>query len=169
MESVLALGAVSLVLSFVAWRRSPTLLRGAYRNAALRFIEVLPRIAVAFLAAGFISHIVPPDVVGRAIGYESGLWGILLATLVGGITPAGPIVSFPIVVVLLASGAGFPQVVAFLTAWSVFAFHRVVIYEVPLMGLRFSLTRLAASAILPFVCALLVWGMMAATGIGVGK
>ena len=69
----------------------------------------------------------------------------------------------PIVVVLLSSGAGFPQVVAFLTAWSVFAFHRVVIYEVPLMGLRFSMTRLAASLALPQLCALLVWGMMEAT------
>ncbi|HEY8580448.1 MAG TPA: hypothetical protein VIL72_11215 [Beijerinckiaceae bacterium] len=169
MQAVLALGGVSLILSYLAWRRSPTVLRGAYRNALLRFVEVLPRIAVAFLAAGFISHIVPPDVVGHSIGYESGFWGILLATLVGGITPAGPIVSFPIVVVLLSAGAGFPQVVAFLTAWSVFAFHRVVIYEVPLMGLRFSLTRLAASAILPPICGLIVWGMIAALGIGVVK
>ncbi len=162
MGAVLFLGGLSIVLGVMAWRRSPTLLRGALRNALLRFIEVLPRIAFAFLAAGFISKLAPPEVIGHLIGYESGLRGIAIATLVGGLTPAGPIVSFPIVVVLLASGAGFPQVVAFLTAWSVFAFHRVVIYEVPMMGLRFSLTRLAASAILPPICALLVWGMMEA-------
>lgn len=166
MTALLVLSGVSFVLAILAWRRSPTLLRGAFRNAFLRFVEVLPRIALAFLAAGFISKLAPPEVIGHVIGYDSGLRGILLATLVGGITPAGPIVSFPIVVVLLASGAGFPQVVAFLTAWSVFAFHRVVIYEVPMMGLRFSLTRLAASAVLPPLCALLVWGMMAVMGTG---
>jgi len=88
--------------------------------------------------------------------------GILLAALVGAFTPAGPIVSFPIVVVLLAAGAGFPQVVSFLTAWSVFAFHRVIIYEIPLMGWRFVGIRLASSLVLPPLCASLVWLMMEA-------
>ncbi len=162
MSAYLFMGGICLVLGAIAWRRSPALLRGAFRNAFLRFLEILPRIGLAFLAAGFISKLAPPAVIGHLIGYESGLRGIGLATLVGGLTPAGPIISFPIVVVLLASGAGFPQVVAFLTAWSVFAFHRVVIYEVPLMGLRFSMTRLAASLALPPLCALLVWGMMEA-------
>lgn len=160
MVAILLFGTGAFVLSIVAWRRSPTLMRGAYRNAVLRFIEILPRIGFALLTAGFLAQIVPAEVIGHLIGYESGLWGILLGALVGGLTPAGPIVSFPIVLVLLASGAGFPQVVAYLTAWSVFAFHRVVIYELPLMGARFVALRLAASAVLPVVCGLLVWGMM---------
>jgi uncharacterized membrane protein YraQ (UPF0718 family) len=162
MTAILVMSAMALVLGIIAWRRSPTLLRGAFRNATLRFIEVLPRIAFAFLAAGFISKIAPADAIGHAIGYDSGLRGILLATLFGGFTPAGPIVSFPIVVVLLASGGGFPQVVAFLTAWSVFAFHRVMIYEAPLLGYRFVAIRLVSSLVLPPLCGVLVWGMMEA-------
>ena len=59
MGAVLFLGGLSIVLGVMAWRRSPTLLRGALRNALLRFIEVLPRIAFAFLAAGFISKLAP--------------------------------------------------------------------------------------------------------------
>jgi len=162
MTAILIMGSMALVLAIIAWRRSPTLLRGAFRNAFLRFVEVLPRIAFAFMAAGFIAKIAPADVIGHAIGYESGMRGILIATVFGGFTPAGPIVSFPIVVVLLASGAGFPQVVGFLTAWSVFAFHRVMIYEAPLMGYRFVAIRLGSSLILPPLCGLLVWGMMEA-------
>jgi uncharacterized membrane protein YraQ (UPF0718 family) len=160
MGSILFFGGSALILTIIAWRRSPTLVRGAYRNALLRFLEILPRIGFALLTAGFISQIVPADVIGHLIGYESGLKGILIGALVGGLTPAGPIVSFPIVLVLLASGGGFPQVMAYLTAWSVFAFHRVMIYEIPLMGVRFVMIRLAASAILPVLCGLLIWGMM---------
>ena len=103
--------------------------------------------------------------IGHLIGYETGLNGILLATAFGGFTPAGPIVAFPIVVVLLNAGAGFPQVVAFLTAWSVFAFHRVMIYEAPLMGFRFVGVRLLSSLILPPIAGLITWGLLELTGL----
>lgn len=166
MGSLIFFGSASLVLIIIAWRRSPTLVFGAFRNAALRFLEILPRIGFALLTAGFISQIVPAEVIGHLIGYESGLRGILLAALVGGLTPAGPIVSFPIVLVLMAAGGGFPQVMAYLTAWSVFAFHRVIIYEIPLMGARFVMIRLVASAILPILCGLIIWGMMEIWPIG---
>lgn len=166
MGSIIFFATAAFILAVVAWRRSPTLVRGAFHNAALRFLEILPRIGLALLTAGFLSQIVPAEVIGGLIGYESGLRGILIGALVGGLTPAGPIVSFPIVLVLLASGGGFPQVMAYLTAWSVFAFHRVVIYEIPLMGARFVMIRLAASAILPVLAGLLIWGMMEILPVG---
>lgn len=166
MGSIVLFGAAALVLAVIAWRRSPTLVHGAFRNAMLRFLEILPRIGFALLAAGFLSQIVPAEVIGGLIGYESGLRGILIGALVGGLTPAGPIVSFPVVLVLLASGGGFPQVMAYLTAWSVFAFHRVLIYEIPLMGARFVMIRLAASAILPILAGLMIWGMMEVLPVG---
>ena len=166
MASIAFFAIAASILCVIAWRRSPTLVRGAFRNATLRFLEILPRIGFALLTAGFISQIVPAEVIGGLIGYESGLRGILIGALVGGLTPAGPIVSFPIVLVLLAAGGGFPQVMAYLTAWSVFAFHRVIIYEIPLMGARFVMIRLVASAILPVLCGLFIWGMMEALPIG---
>lgn len=160
-EGMLFPGILSVLLGVIAWRRSPAMVRAALRSATGRFIEIMPKVAVALVGAGFVGKLVPADVVGAYIGPDSGLFGILLATVVGGVTPAGPIVSFPIVIVLLKSGAGFPQVVAFLTAWSVFALHRVMIYEIPMMGWRFSAIRLTASAFLPFLAAYLVMAVMA--------
>lgn len=161
-EGMLFPGILSFILGAIAWRRSPAMVRAALRSATGRFIEIMPKVAVALVGAGFIGKLVPADVVGAYIGPDSGFFGIMLATIVGGITPAGPIVSFPIVIVMLKAGAGFPQVVAFLTAWSVFALHRVMIYEIPMMGWRFSAVRLAASAVLPFLSAYLVMAVMAA-------
>lgn len=146
-------GILAIILGFVAWRRSPALVRSTMREATGRFVEVMPKVAVALLAAGFIGKLVPAETVALYIGPDSGLFGITLAIIVGAITPAGPIVSFPIVIVMLKAGAGFPQVVGFLTAWSVFALHRVMIYEIPMIGWRFTAARLLSSAILPFVAA----------------
>ena len=123
----------------------------ATKKALARAVSVLPRIAVAVLTAGFVARLIPSEVVVARIGPESGLTGMLIAMLVGGFIPAGPIISFPLVVVLSNAGAGTVQLVTLLTAWSVFAIHRIIIYEIPLMGLRFSTIRLISSLPLPLI------------------
>jgi uncharacterized membrane protein YraQ (UPF0718 family) len=117
--------------------------------AGRQLVRFLPRIAVALITAGFFAKLLPGDVIAPLIGEESGFTGIAIASLAGGFVPGGPIISFPIVVVLAKAGAGIPQLIAFVTAWSVFAFHRVLIYESTLMGWQFSARRLLASLILP--------------------
>jgi uncharacterized membrane protein YraQ (UPF0718 family) len=145
-SSTLVLFAIALALAGLAARRNPHLVRQGVMLAVERFFAVLPRMALALLTAGFVGKLVPSGPIANHIGPDSGISGILLASLVGGFIPSGPIVSFPVVVVLLQAGAGIPQVVAFLSAWSVVALHRVLIFEIPLMGWRFCAVRLIASA-----------------------
>lgn len=164
-EGLLFMGPLALILAVLTYRKSPSLFRTSSRTAGVRFIEIIPRISCAILAAGFVGTLLPAETVGHQIGPDSGFYGIAVAAFAGGITPAGPIVSFPIIAVLMKAGAGFPQVVAFLTAWSVFAFHRVLTYEIPMMGWRFSAVRLAASCMLPFLSAYLTMGMMKLWGL----
>lgn len=157
----LILWLLALVLAFIALRRSTAKARVAIMTAGERFLEIMPRIALALMAAGFIGVLIPSEPVARYIGAESGFAGILLASIVGGFVPGGPILSFPIIVVLYKAGAGLPQVIAFLTAWSVFAFHRVLIYEITLMGWRFSAVRLISSIILPPLAGLIAMALSA--------
>jgi uncharacterized membrane protein YraQ (UPF0718 family) len=154
-DGALALWALAIVLCIIALKRKTAEARRAIATAGERFLEILPRIALALVAAGFIGVLTPPEPVARFIGPDSGFLGLLIATVVGGFVPGGPILSFPIVVVLYKAGAGLPQLVTFLTAWSVFAFHRVLIYESTLMGWRFSAVRLISSLILPPLAGLL--------------
>ena len=154
-SGALVLWILAIALAFWALRRSTASARVAIATAGERFLEIMPRIALALMAAGFISVLIPSEPVARYIGPDSGLTGVLIASLVGGFVPGGPIISFPLVVVLYKAGAGLPQLIAFLTAWSVFAFHRVLIYEVALMGWRFSAVRLVSSLILPPLAGLL--------------
>jgi uncharacterized protein len=127
------------------------------------FLEIMPRMIAAFIVAGFIEAMVPKDFITRWIGEKSGLKGIFIAEVAGILTPGGPIICFPMVVVLVKNGAAIPPLVAFLTAWSVFAFHRIIAYEIPLLGVRFATLRILSSLVLPplagFQAALLETGL----------
>ncbi len=137
------------VFGALAYSRPGSLHVEGFRIASRQLIRVFPRVILALMSAGFISQIVPHQLVAGWLGAGSGLGGIVIASLVGGVVPGGPVVAFPIAVVLFKAGVGTPQLVAFVTAWSVFALHRVLAYEVPLVGWRFSAVRLVSSLALP--------------------
>lgn len=159
-SSTFILWGLALALGLMALRRGRGTVRRGLEVSLERFVAIIPRIAVALVTAGFVARLVPGEPIAALIGPESGWRGILIASLTGGFVPAGPIISFPLVVVLYKAGAGIPQLVAFLTAWSVFAFHRVLIYESTLMGWRFSAVRLTSSLVLPPLSGFLAAGLM---------
>ena len=160
MAALIILGGLAFILAVIAVRRSPALLTQALKSSLNRFIELAPRMAVAMLLAGFVGKLIPGELVAQHIGADSGFWGIMLASIVGGFIPSGPILAFPVIVVLLQSGAGLPQVVAFITGWSLLAMHRLVIYEAPIMGWRFAWQRIVSSVVLPPIAGVLTIALM---------
>jgi len=68
---------------------------------------------------------------------------------VGALTPGGPFVPFPLVASLWKAGTGIGPLVSYLTAWSLLGFHRILIYEGPIMGWRFVAVRLASAILAP--------------------
>ena len=144
-----------LVLAVLVWRREGP--RGVQASAvsALDIAKSLAlRLPLALLTASFLMQIVPVEHMTALIGPTSGLLGIVAAALVGGLLPGGPMTSFPIVIVFLHAGAGVPQIVALVAGWSVFALHRMLAYEAPIMGGRFIALRLVSSLILPVLAGL---------------
>jgi uncharacterized membrane protein YraQ (UPF0718 family) len=150
-DSAVVLWGIAAVLGVLVARRDRLQFVDALRSATLTLIGVLPRLCVAMILAGFIAKLIPSETIGHLIGYDSGWRGIALATLFGGLMPSGPMVAFPVVVVLRSADAGLPQIVAFLTAWSVFAWHRVLTYEVAILGWQFVGVRMMSSIVLPLV------------------
>lgn len=69
--------------------------------------------------------------------------------------PGGPFVTFPLVLAFAKAGAGVPQMAALITGWSIFAMHRVISWEYPLLGWRFVVMRMASALPLPIVAGLL--------------
>lgn len=114
-------------------------------------LEILPRLAGAFLMAGYVQVLVPKDVIHRWIGEKSGLKGIIVATLAGVVTPGGPLISFPLLAALYKLGADSGPLVAYITSWELLGLQRIIMWELPLMGLKFALLRFGVSLILPII------------------
>jgi len=87
--------------------------------------------------------------VSAALGEESGWKGLFLASAAGMVTPSGPVVSMPLAAGMLRSGAAPAPVVAFLTAWSLLAVHRLFAWEIPIVGASFAFIRWALCLFAP--------------------
>ena len=116
-------------------------------------VQVLPLLVFAFIIAGMIPVLIPHELLTKWVGAESGMKGILVGTIAGGLTPGGPFVSLPIVAGLLRSGAGIGTMVAFLTGWSLLAIARMPM-EVGILGWKFTLIRLASTFFFPPIAGL---------------
>ena len=98
-------------------------------------------IFLSFLVAGLAETVMPREWVAAALGKDSGWKGLFLASAAGAMTPAGPFISMPLAAGMLRSGAAPAAVVAFLSAWSLLAIHRLFAWEIPILGAPFAITR----------------------------
>lgn len=152
----LVLFAVLIALVVLAWREGGAeQVRDGLGSGASLLVRYSALLVVSFLAAGLAEVLVPDEWVGRFLGEGSGLRGILIATGMGALTPAGPFVSMPVAAVMLRAGAGIGAVVAFLTGWSLLAVHRTLAWELPILGPRVTAIRYGVSIVLPVIAGLL--------------
>ena len=145
-------GSVAAV-GLIAYRRGPTVLNASLREGAMDFINIIPRIALGVIGSGYIAAVIPPEVITAWLGPNSGWFGVAAAVLAGAATPGGPVVGFSIGAVALKSGGGAPQVLAYVIAWALFAFQRLLLWEIPFMPARFVWFRAAVSVPFPFLAA----------------
>jgi uncharacterized membrane protein YraQ (UPF0718 family) len=140
-------------VGLIAYRRGPTVLNASLREGAMDFINIIPRIALGVIGSGYIAAVIPPEVITAWLGPNSGWFGVAAAVLAGAATPGGPVVGFSIGAVALKSGGGAPQVLAYVIAWALFAFQRLLLWEIPFMPARFVWFRAAVSVPFPFLAA----------------
>lgn len=149
---VMALLAVVLVI--IGYSKGEGQHVTGLKSALKMTTEILPLLVFAFIVAGMIKVLLPQELMSRWVGEESGFRGILIGTVAGGIMPGGPYVSLPLAAGLLRAGAGVGTMVAFLTAWSLWAVSRMPM-ELGILGWRFTLVRLACTFFFPPIAGLL--------------
>jgi len=148
-----ALYLIVAALLVVAVRRGDGTARRAIDFTRVDFLHLLPRLVLGVIGAGFLARLLPQEAVLELIGPESGLRGVLTASLAGALTPGGPVVGFALGSAALKSGAGLPQVMAFVTAWSLFALNRMLVWELPMMPAWFVRLRIIVSLPIPVAVA----------------
>ena len=144
----LIMGALALTLLLIGYNRGGDEHLIGLKSAFTITLQILPLLIFAFIIGGMIQTLLPKEMLSKWIGAESGIRGILIGTVAGGLTPGGPYVSLPIVAGFLKSGASVGTMVAFLTAWSLWAIARLPM-EIGILGWKFTLIRILSTIIFP--------------------
>jgi hypothetical protein len=145
-------GSVAVV-GFIALRRGRTVLTASVREGGKDFINIVPRVALGVIGSGYIAAVIPQEIITGWLGPDSGWLGVLSAVIAGAATPGGPVIGFSIGAVAIKAGGGAPQVIAYVVAWALFAFQRLILWEIPFMPARFVWFRAGVSLPFPFLAA----------------
>lgn len=133
----------------------PDAFRQAAANDVELLLDLLPRVLAAQVAAGFVWALVSREKMSALVKKASGRRGLLLATIVGIVTPGGPASAFPLLAIFAAAGADRGLLVTYITSWALLGMQRLIVWDIPFMGMEFSALRFVISLPLPFVAGLI--------------
>ena len=97
-----ALAAAGLTASFIKDRKKT---RMALKKAWKAFENILPQFLSILVIIGLAFAVLTPETITGLLGANSGVWGVLVASLIGSITLIPGFVAFPLAAALLKSGA----------------------------------------------------------------
>lgn len=107
------IAGAGLLASFLADRQKT---HKALRKACKAFENILPQFLSILVIIGFALTILTPATISRLLGTSSGILGILISLVIGGITLIPGFVAFPLAAALLNNGAGYAQIAAFVSS-----------------------------------------------------
>ncbi len=136
-------------------RRGGEAVLSSAAEAGILFLQILPQLAAGLLIGGLVTRLVSREKVAAMLGGSSGIRRLLVATLAGALTPGGPFTSFPMVYALWIAGADAGALITFIASWSLLGFNRLIVWELPLLGVEFTAIRFLACLPLPIVAGLI--------------
>ncbi|HHY04658.1 MAG TPA: hypothetical protein GX534_05685 [Thermoanaerobacterales bacterium] len=147
---------VAIVLFIVLWFKDPSLAVSSCKSGVGLFLKYAILIISSMLVASFAQALISKEIISSYLGGKSGFVGILLGTLIGGLTPGSPYAALPLFAGILRMGASIPTGVAMVCAWGIWSIGRIP-FEIAVMGTRFTLIHIVSSIFLPIVAGLVAW------------
>jgi len=129
------------------------------------FGTMLPKVLAGCFIGAFVTLLLPRETIAKWVGAESGIGGILVATLAGAILPGGPFTIYPVAAAFLVAGADAGAACAFVISWTLIGYTRAIVWELPFFGLDFVAWRILFSLPLPILAGLAAraaWRLMTA-------
>jgi uncharacterized membrane protein YraQ (UPF0718 family) len=154
---IVALAGVSAVTVYL--REGAERCYAIFGGDLLLFGNMLPKMLAGCLIGGFVTLLLPREVVARLVGAESGLVGLLIASATAAVLPGGPFTIYPVAGAFLAIGADAGTAIAFVTSWMLLGYNRALVWELPFFGPDFVIWRIVVCLPLPIVAG--VFGRMA--------
>lgn len=135
------MAVLSILAFYFAWNKGRHV-EGMILTKNLLF-QTVPILIFAFILAGMIQVLIPPNLIAKWLGNESGFRGLVIGSIAGGLLPGGPYVTLPVVAGLMKLGISAPVMVSMLTGWSLIAVSRLPM-EIGIIGPKLAFLRLAS-------------------------
>ncbi|MFB3884257.1 MAG: permease [Thermodesulfobacteriota bacterium] len=162
--SFLIFAAITFIAGAICYSRGRGVFLKGLDASLSMLLLVVPRVIAAFLMAGFIQVLIPTGMIQKWIGEKSGFKGIVIASLAGVFTPGGPMISFPLIAALYKLGANCGPLVAYLISWEILGLQRIIVWEIPFMGVKFAILKFMISIPLPLLAGLTAQKLMLHVG-----
>lgn len=101
-----------LLFSFIKDRDKTGL---ALKKAWRSFSNILPSVLAVLVIIGLILSVLDEKTISKLIGAQSGIFGMIIAAVVGCITLIPGFVAFPLAASLIEAGAGYAQIAVFIS------------------------------------------------------
>ncbi len=147
---------LGLIISFY---RNKQKTRQALKIALKGFIKMAPAILILLILVGLVMGFFKPEVISSLLGDQSGVLGIVLASIAGAILMIPSLIAFPLTASLVESGASIMVAAAFITTLTMIGFVTLPI-EIKEMGKKLTLLRNGISFIIAVVIALLMGALL---------
>ena len=121
-----------------------------FRTIALPFLNIL-------IVISLMIYLVPPALIQRYLGVDSGATGLIIAALIGSVALIPGFVSYPIAAALLAQGASYMTVATFMTTLMMVGIVTLLVLDSALSRgkMRFPLADMKVPSFLYFTIRLL--------------
>lgn len=127
----------------------------ALRKAFKAFEQILPQFLAVILLVGLLMAVMDAQFISHLLGETSGVWGTIIALVVGSITLIPGFIAFPTAAMLLEGGAGYMQIGAFISALMMVGVVTLPV-ERTYFGLRLSLLRNGLAFLFSIIVAVVI-------------
>lgn len=144
----------AIVLFVVLCAKDVSVAVSATKDGLTLFFRYVILIVCAMLVATYVQSLIPKELITAYLGKQSGLKGIFLGSVIGGLTPGLPYAAMPFFAGIMRMGASVPTRVAMVCAWGLWSIGRLP-FEVAVMGSKFTMIQVVSSILLPIVAGLI--------------
>ncbi len=127
--------------------------------AAKSLLQIIPIIFIIIISIGLIWGFVPPSLISKLIGEQSGFGGVLFVALVGAISHIPSLIAFPLAASLIKGGASLNTIAAFITTLTMIGIVTLPL-EIKELGKKMALLRNGISFIFAIAIALIIGAIL---------
>ncbi len=150
-KTVLGMAIVAVILVIIAFIQGGFSLVGkGFFEGGQTLLILFPIIIIAFVVAGLSSILIPRDMVSTWMGKEAGWKGPFIGALLGALVPGGPFFFYPLMAVLIASGANVGTMISFVAAKTLWNIPRIPV-EIAFVGVEITAIRFLLTFAIPIL------------------